>query len=39
MLPARPQRTAEKRRVAPAPMTDPVTTWVVEIGKPNCVPA
>src|SRR5581483_4662666 len=35
MLPATPQRTADRRRVAPAPMTEPVTTCVVEIGKPK----
>jgi hypothetical protein len=39
MLPATPQRTAERRRVAPAPITEPETTWVVEIGKPKRVPA
>ena len=32
MFPATPQRTAERRRVAPAPITEPVTTCVVEIG-------
>jgi len=34
MLPATPQRTAEKRRVAPTPMTEEVMTWVVETGSP-----
>ena len=29
---ATPQRTAEKRLVAPAPMIAEVITWVVEIG-------
>src|SRR5207249_192815 len=32
-----PHRNAESRREAPAPMTDPVTTWVVETGRPNWV--
>ena len=36
MLPATPQRTAESRRVAPAPMTLPEITCVVETGKPKC---
>ena len=36
---ATPQRTAEKRLVAPAPMTAEVMVWVVEIGawKTNAV--
>ena len=29
---ATPQRTAEKRLVAPTPMTAEVMVWVVEIG-------
>src|SRR4029453_4754825 len=36
MLPATPQRTAERRRDAPAPMTLPEIVWVVETGKPEC---
>ncbi len=32
MFPATPQRTAESRFVAPAPITAPETTWVVESG-------
>src|SRR5207248_728435 len=36
MLPATPQRTADRRRAAPAPITPPLMTWVVEIGKPKC---
>src|SRR3954469_22443706 len=36
MLPARPQRTADSRFAAPAPMTPPVITCVVESGKPRC---
>ena len=32
MLPATPQRTAESRFVAPAPITAPETTCVVESG-------
>jgi hypothetical protein len=32
MFPAMPQRTAESRFVAPAPITEPETTWVVETG-------
>ena len=35
MLPATPQRTAETRRVAPAPMIAEVITCVVEIGAAN----
>ena len=36
MFPATPQRTAESRLEAPAPMTLPVIVWVVETGKPKC---
>ena len=36
MLPATPQRTAETRLPAPAPITPPAITWVVESGKPKC---
>ena len=36
MLPATPQRTAWRPRVAPAPITDPEITCVVETGKPRC---
>src|SRR3954452_14631982 len=36
MLPATPQRTAETRLAAPAPMTPPEITWVVDSGKPAC---
>src|SRR5262249_54474944 len=32
MLPAIPHRTADSRLVAPEPITDPDTTWVVESG-------
>ncbi len=39
MLPATPQRTAENRFAAPAPMTPPLITWVVESGKPKWVEA
>src|SRR5699024_3522855 len=35
MFPATPHRTAEKRRVAPAPITDEVMVCVVEIGASN----
>ena len=35
MLPATPQRTAETRLPAPAPMMPPLITWVVERGKPK----
>ena len=35
MFPATPQRTAETRLAAPAPMTPPLITWVVESGKPK----
>ena len=34
MLPATPQRTADSRRDAPAPITEPVIVCVVETGKP-----
>ena len=34
MLPATPQRTADSRRVAPAPMTEELMTWVVDTGSP-----
>ena len=37
MLPATPQRTAESRFAAPAPMTPPEMTCVVDSGKPRCV--
>src|SRR5213078_798585 len=36
MLPATPQRTADSRRAAPAPITAPEITWVVDSGKPTC---
>ena len=36
MLPATPQRTAESRLPAPAPITPPAITCVVESGKPKC---
>src|SRR5881227_1630894 len=36
MLPATPQRTADSRRAAPAPITPPEITWVVDSGKPTC---
>ena len=39
MLPATPQRTAEKRFVAPAPITAPEMHCVVETGKPKWVAA
>ena len=32
MFPATPQRTAEKRLAAPAPVMPPEMTWVVESG-------
>ena len=32
MLPATPQRTADSRLPAPAPITPPAITWVVESG-------
>ena len=34
MFPATPQRTADSRLPAPAPITPPEITWVVESGKP-----
>ena len=37
MFPATPQRTAEIRLAAPAPMIAPEMTCVVESGKPACV--
>src|ERR687892_2771887 len=39
MLPATPHRTADRRRVAPTPITAEVIVWVVEIGawKTNAV--
>ena len=36
MFPATPQRTAEIRFAAPAPMIAPEMTCVVESGKPTC---
>src|SRR3954447_9308097 len=36
MLPATPQRTAESRFAAPAPMIAPDMTCVVDSGKPTC---
>src|SRR3954469_6816126 len=36
MFPATPQRTAESRFAAPAPMIPPDITCVVESGKPTC---
>ena len=36
MLPATPQRTAEKPRIAPAPSTEPEIVCVVETGNPKC---
>src|SRR4051794_20184983 len=35
MLPATPQRTADRRLAAPAPMTPPEMTCVVDSGKPR----
>ena len=35
MLPATPQRTAEKRSLAPTPMIADEITWVVETGIPK----
>ena len=32
MLPATPQRTADSRVAAPAPITPPDMTWVVDSG-------
>ena len=37
--PATPQRTAETRLAAPAPMTPPAMVWVVDSGKPTWVAA
>ena len=37
MSAATPHRTAETRVVAPAPITDPEITWVVETGNPYFV--
>ena len=34
MSAATPQRTADIRVVAPAPITEPEITWVVETGNP-----
>ena len=36
MLPATPHRTADSRLAAPAPITPPEITWVVDSGKPTC---
>ena len=36
MFPATPQRTAESRLAAPAPMIAPLITCVVDSGKPTC---
>src|SRR5215210_6924546 len=36
MLPATPQRTADRRLAAPAPMIPPEMTCVVDSGKPTC---
>src|SRR3954447_20995861 len=36
MLPATPQRTADRRLAAPEPITAPEIVWVVESGKPPC---
>ena len=36
MLPAIPQRTAEKRRVEPTPITEALMQWVVLTGIPRC---
>src|SRR4029453_17323001 len=37
MRPATPQRTADRRRVAPTPTIAPVMVWVVETGMPRKV--
>lgn len=37
ILEATPQRTADSRRVEPAPMIAPVMVWVVETGMPRKV--
>ena len=39
MFPATPQRTAESRFAAPAPITPPLITCVVDSGKPKWVEA
>src|SRR6476661_3943280 len=39
MLPATPQRTADRRLVAPTPMIEEVIVWVVEIGALKPRPA
>jgi hypothetical protein len=31
-----PQRTAERRRLAPTPTMAPVMVWVVDTGMPAC---
>src|ERR1051325_7238193 len=36
MLPATPQRTADRSLAAPAPMIAPEITCVVDSGKPTC---
>ncbi len=36
MFPATPQRTADSRLAAPAPMIAPDITCVVDSGKPTC---
>src|SRR5437588_7508156 len=36
MLPATPQRTADSRLAAPAPITPPEITCVVDSGYPKC---
>ena len=36
MFPATPQRTADRRRDAPAPITEPEIVCVVETGNPKC---
>src|SRR5690242_5099178 len=39
MFPATPQRTADRRLVAPTPITEAEITCVVETGKPRCAVA
>ena len=39
MLPATPQRTADSRLAAPAPITAPEMVWVVDSGKPTWLEA
>ena len=39
ILAVTPQRTAEKRLIAPTPMTDEVIVWVVLTGSPMCAVA